>query len=60
MTEDQIERKVEILFNRIDAKLMRGEIDQPVYDTLSKDINKWADDQYRSYIRANGGGGWGA
>jgi hypothetical protein len=45
MTEDQIERKVEILFNRIDAKLMRGEITQEIYDTLAADIHKWAGDQ---------------
>jgi hypothetical protein len=46
MTEDQIERKVESMFNVLDAKLMRGEITQQVYDKSSKDIGAWADHPY--------------
>jgi hypothetical protein len=53
MTEDQIERKVQLYFDRIDAKLMRGDISQQSYDMLAKEINVWAEGQY-----ANGNVTW--
>ena len=47
MTEDQIERHVEKSIDRYDAAFMAGRIDQQAYDALMREINKWADGQYR-------------
>jgi hypothetical protein len=47
MTEDQIERKVETLFNRLDACLMAGKVTQEQYDRDAKVISEWAARQYR-------------
>jgi hypothetical protein len=47
MTADQIERKVERALDRIDRKLMHGEIPQSTYDWLAKGIAEWADEQYK-------------
>lgn len=47
MTEDQIERHVERSFDRYDAALMAGRLDQQAYDALTRELNVWADNQYR-------------
>lgn len=47
MTEDQIERRVEHMFDELDGRFTRGEIDQHSYDSGTKAIDAWADRQYR-------------
>jgi hypothetical protein len=51
MTEDQIERHVERCYDRYDAAFMSGRIDQQAYDTLTRELNMWADNQYRLAAR---------
>ena len=41
--ENEIETAVEHKFNRLDKRLMSGEIHQQEYDDLAKDIADWAD-----------------
>jgi hypothetical protein len=53
MTEEQIERTVERNFNRYDAALMAGRIDQQAYDLLARETNKWADAQYVALARTS-------
>lgn len=47
MSEDQIERHVERSIDRYDAAFLSGKIDQAAYDALMREINVWADNQYR-------------
>ncbi len=47
MTEEQIERTIERAFDRYDAAFMAGRIDQAAYDTLTRELNIWADNQYQ-------------
>lgn len=47
MTEEQIERRVEHLFNRLDARLMDGQMTQAEYDAEAKRIHEWAEERYR-------------
>lgn len=46
MTSEQIETAVERKFDRLDARLMRGEVSQVEYDAEAKAISIWADEQY--------------
>lgn len=45
-TEEKIEREVERRFNRLDAALMRGDIDTAMYDELADKIDDWAGQRY--------------
>jgi len=45
-TEEKIEREVERRFNRLDAALMRGDIDTAEYDEQADAIDDWAGQQY--------------
>ena len=47
MNETQIEIEVERRFDRLDAALMRGNIDQDAYDVEVEKIDLWAEAQYR-------------
>jgi hypothetical protein len=49
MTEDQIERRVESMFNQLDSMFMRegSVMTQEQYDAAAKKIGDWADEQYR-------------
>jgi hypothetical protein len=51
MTEDQIERHVEKCMDRYDAGFIAGRTSQAGYDLLIRELNKWADDQYRIAAR---------
>ena len=53
MTEDEIERRVERLFNALDRKLMSGQLMRAEYDRQAAEIAAWADEQYKG---APGGG----
>jgi hypothetical protein len=46
MTEDQIERQVERAMDRLDARLMRGELSQAEYDREVSTLDKWAQQQH--------------
>jgi uncharacterized membrane protein len=48
MTEDQIERAVERAIDKLDSRLMGGEITQTVYDRQVDNIEKWAAGQYKA------------
>ena len=43
MTEYQIERRVELEFDRLDRKLMNGKLRQEEYDEAVKRIYDWAE-----------------
>lgn len=43
MTEDQIERAVEHMFDVLDYKLMRGKLTQEQYDAEAKAIHDWSE-----------------
>jgi hypothetical protein len=43
MTEEQIEIRIEKAFDRLDARLMSGELTQEEYDELARDIRIGAD-----------------
>jgi hypothetical protein len=47
MTEEQIERQVEIRMNRLDRQLMTGGLSQNSYDMAVEDLDRWALAQYR-------------
>jgi hypothetical protein len=53
MTEDEIERRVEALFDMLDWRLKSGELTQAEYDRQAAEIAAWADEQYKG---APGGG----
>ncbi len=46
MTEDQIERWVERQFDRLDARLMSGDIDQETYNLAAFAIHEKANAEY--------------
>lgn len=46
MTEDQIERRVERLFDALDRRFMNSAMTQAEYDAAAADISAWADAQY--------------
>ena len=52
MTEDQIERKVERATDYVDHQLMTGVYTQAVYNQKMREINAWAEGQYRANERA--------
>jgi hypothetical protein len=45
MTEDQIERRVEAIMDRLDMRLLRGALTQKQYDEGVVELNRWADQQ---------------
>jgi hypothetical protein len=47
LTEDQIERKVELAIDRLDRHLLSNQITQEQYDRDMVSIDKWADQQYQ-------------
>jgi len=47
MTEDQIEREVELAMDRIDHRLITGRIDQAQYDHHVMLLDKWAENELR-------------
>ena len=47
MTEEEIERKVERFVDHVDRLYVTGTIDQAAYDGTLRDLNEWADYQYR-------------
>ena len=46
LTEDQIERKVELAIDRLDRHLLSNQITQEQYDRDIVSIDKWAQQQY--------------
>jgi hypothetical protein len=48
MTEEQIERQVEIRMDRLDRQLMNGGLSQNSYDMAVEDLDKWASVQYHA------------
>jgi hypothetical protein len=42
MTEDQVERAVERMFDALDARLMAGKLSQAEYDAEGMKIARWA------------------
>lgn len=51
MTEEQIEARVERLFNAIDRALMEGRLTQDQYDHEAQVITAWADREYQTVRR---------
>ena len=47
LTEQQIERKVELAVDRLDRHLLSNQITQEQYDRDIVSIDKWAEQQYR-------------
>ena len=45
MTEETIERAVEIWFDRLDKQLMSGGLSQEQYDAEAKRIHAWSEQQ---------------
>jgi hypothetical protein len=45
MTEEQIERIAERKMDRLDARLMSGELSQAQYDAEVKALNQWMTDE---------------
>ena len=46
MTSEQIERRVEHLFDVLDRGLMQGRMTQAEYDYEAEQITAWADHEY--------------
>lgn len=46
MTEEQIERSVEIKTNAADRALMNGSMTQTQYNNHMSELNRWAADKY--------------
>ena len=51
MTEEQIERKVERATDYVDHQLMHGTYTQSEYNAKMREINAWAEGQYRANER---------
>lgn len=49
--EANIERIVELEYNQLDKRLMRGEIDQDQYDQEARGIDEWAQWSYDDLAR---------
>ena len=47
LTEEQIERKVELAIDRLDRHLLSNQITQEQYDRDIVSIDKWAEQQYQ-------------
>lgn len=47
LTEEQIERAVERMIDRLDATYMAHKITHEEYDATMKIITEWADKEYR-------------
>lgn len=47
MTEDQIERKVERMTDKLDAALMNNQMTQQEYDAEMKALDLWTVQQYK-------------
>jgi hypothetical protein len=47
LTEDQIERKVELAIDRLDRHLLSNQITQEQYDRDLLSLDKWAEQQYQ-------------
>jgi hypothetical protein len=47
MTEDQIEARVQRDFDALDRRLMANQLTQADYDHHAREIDQWANDQYR-------------
>lgn len=45
MTEDQIERMVERMYDSLDKKYMKGELTEEEYRVECQKINDWAENQ---------------
>lgn len=48
LTEDQIERRVELAIDRLDRHLLSNQITQEQYDRDIAAIDKWAAQQYQN------------
>jgi hypothetical protein len=51
LTEEQIERRVERMTDRVDARLMNGSLTQEAYDVAIEFVNEWAEREYRFRLR---------
>jgi len=51
LTEEQIERRVERMIDRVDARLMNGSLTQEAYDVAIEFVNEWAEREYRFRLR---------
>ena len=47
LTEDQIERKVELAIDRLDRHLLSNQITQEQYDRDLLSLDRWAEQQYQ-------------
>lgn len=47
LTEEQIERKVEVAIDRLDRHLLSNQITQDQYDRDIASIDRWASEQYQ-------------
>ena len=47
MTEDEIERRVEAMFDMLIGVFMSGELSRVEYDRQAAEIAAWADEQYK-------------
>ena len=43
MTEDYIERRVELDMDKLDRAFLKGDIDQAFYDREVQSLNRWAE-----------------
>lgn len=50
LTEDQIERHIELRMDRLDRKFMNSEMTQEEYDKRVKELDAWADQQFRDEV----------
>lgn len=48
MSEDQIERMVERMFDSLDKRFTKGELTEEEYRVESKQISDWAEKQYNN------------
>lgn len=46
MSEHEIERRVEQMVDRLDARFMRGELSEAEYREEMEQINQWAESEY--------------
>jgi uncharacterized membrane protein len=46
-TEELIERAVERKIDSLDRRYMKGEITNEEYETLTKEIYNWCDEEYK-------------
>jgi hypothetical protein len=53
LTEEQIERKVESLFNRLDRQFLNSPMTNVEYNAKSREIDRWAEIAYRNAIPAS-------